>query len=91
MGLNLSLLAAAILLAGAADQAETLFAPQDIDPSVPSPASFLGHDVGARAAGADAIAEYFRTLDEASEYVTLTPYALTHEGRGLFYVTITSR
>jgi len=91
MGLNLSLLVTAIVLAGATDQAETLFAPQDIDPSVPSPASFLGHDVGARAADCDAVAGYFRALAEASDLVTLTPYALTHEGRAVFYLTITSR
>jgi hypothetical protein len=58
---------------------------------IPGQGSFLGHDVGARAADYDAVAGYFRALDEASDLVTLTPYALTHEGRAVFYLTITSR
>jgi hypothetical protein len=91
MGANVSLVVLAIVMAGAADEAETLFAPQDVDPSIPAPASVIGHAVGERAADYEALVGYLRELDEATELVTLTPYARSHEGRTLFYLTITSK
>ena len=90
MGPIVSLWVPVIVLAGAADQPETLLAPQAVDPLIPAPASTIGHAVGERAADYGALVGYLRTLAEASEVVTLTPYAQSHEGRALYYLTITS-
>ncbi|MHC4079698.1 MAG: M14 family metallopeptidase [Planctomycetota bacterium] len=90
MAVHVSLWVSAVVLAQAADQAETLFAPQAVDPSIPAPASVIGHAVGERAVDYETLIGYFRTLAEASDLVTMTPYARSHEGRALYYITITS-
>ena len=66
-------------------------AAQQFDPSVPTPTSVIGHAVGDGAVRYDALIRYLRALADASPFVTLTPYAESHEGRALHYLTITSR
>ena len=62
----------------------------DPDPAIPTPESVIGHAVGATAVRYDRLTAYLRALAEASDAVTLTPYARSHEDRTLYYLTITS-
>lgn len=62
--------------------------PGNYDEAVPTPESVIGHPVGATAVRYDALVKYLRALEEASPYVTMTPYAESHEGRTLYYLTI---
>ncbi|MHC4219526.1 MAG: M14 family metallopeptidase, partial [Planctomycetota bacterium] len=89
-GAYASLCALAITLAASGQEPDPLFAPTDVDASIPSPASVLGHPIGERAAGYESVIGYLRELVEASDLVTMTPYARSHEGRALYYLTITS-
>ncbi|MCH9034511.1 MAG: hypothetical protein IID42_08405, partial [Planctomycetes bacterium] len=66
------------------------FAERSLDRNVPTPASVIGHPLGATAVRYDALVRYLHTLAEASDRVTLQSYAKTHEGRALYYLTITS-
>ena len=61
-----------------------------LDPNVPTPESILGHAVGDDAMRYDPMVRYLKALANASSLVTLTPYAMTHEGRTLYHLTITS-
>ncbi len=64
--------------------------PATLDPSVPTPESVLGHSLGTGAVRYEPMVRYLKALDEASPLVTLTPYGETHEGRTLYFLTITS-
>ncbi|MHC4708949.1 MAG: hypothetical protein ACYTA3_00605, partial [Planctomycetota bacterium] len=66
MWVHVSLWLSAIVLAQTAEQAETLFAPQNVDPSIPTPAAVIGHGVGERAVDYDTLIGYLYALDEAS-------------------------
>ena len=83
MAVHASLWLTAIVLAQATERAETLFAPQNVDPSIPAPTAVIGHAVAERAVNYDSLIGYLYALDEASDLVTLTPYARSHEGRVL--------
>jgi hypothetical protein len=61
-----------------------------MDPNIPPPEWVLGHAIGERAARYDAIRDYVLRLADSSPLITVTQYAITHEGRPLLYVTITS-
>ncbi len=79
--------------------------PVAFDPGIPTPASAMGYAIGQ--AGDDSPGEsavcrvpavryepmvrYLRALAESSPLVTLTPYAVSHEGRTLYFLTITSQ
>ncbi len=65
--------------------------PATLDPSIPTPASVIGHAIGDGAVQYDPMVRYLRALADASPLVTLTPYAVSHEGRKLFHLTITSK
>lgn len=60
------------------------------DSSIPSPESFLGHQVGEWHLSHDKIYGYMQLLAEASDRVSLVKYARSHEYRPLVYLTITS-
>jgi hypothetical protein len=62
----------------------------DLDPAIPTPKAIIGHDVAERPARYDALVRYMQALDAATDLVALTPYATSHEGRTLYYVTISS-
>ncbi len=64
--------------------------PVDFDPATPSPESITGHAVAAKAVRYDALERYARALADASKLVTFTSYGKSHEGRTLYYLTITS-
>jgi len=64
--------------------------PANLDPAIPAPEAVIGHAVGEKAVRYPALVRYLRTLAESSPAVTLTPYAQSHEGRALYYLTITS-
>lgn len=72
-------------------QAVTPFAdPSTLDSSIRSPGDFVGHVIGDGAVRHAEVVAYLKYLAEASPYVSLHKYAETHEGRGLYYATITS-
>ncbi len=60
------------------------------DPSIPTPESVVGHAMGVGAVRYDPAIRYLRALADASPFVTMTPYAQSHEGRTLYFLTITS-
>ena len=73
-------------------QTQTPFVePANYGPDIPAPESIIGHAVAEKAVRYPALIRYLQTLAEASEQVTLTAYGKTHEGRTLYYLTITSR
>jgi hypothetical protein len=77
----------------AADDAVRLLAtatPAAVDAAVPSPAAFLGRTIGVGAVSPVEVGAYLAALAAASDAVTVTEYARSHEGRPLVYVTITS-
>jgi hypothetical protein len=65
-------------------------APAALQGALPAPADVIGPDAGRRAARYAEMESYLKALDAASPLVTLTPYATSHEGRTLYYLTITS-
>lgn len=60
------------------------------DPKIPTPASVLGYEVGDWHVSHDQQYMYMKILAEASDRITLTEYARTHERRPMIYLTITS-
>ncbi len=64
--------------------------PFDADPSIPSPAAYLGRETGTVFTRYEELVAYFRALAEASPKVTLTPYGQSHQRRELFILTISS-
>jgi hypothetical protein len=62
----------------------------EFNPAVPTPESITGHAVAEKAVRYPALIRYLKALSEASERVSLTSYGRTHEGRTLYYLTITS-
>ncbi|MFQ6034546.1 MAG: M14 family metallopeptidase [Sedimentisphaerales bacterium] len=72
-------------------QTQTPFTePADLNPAIPAPDSIIGHAVGEKAVRYPALVRYLQVLAKTSERVTLTDYGRTHEGRTLYYLTITS-
>ncbi|MFH1715808.1 MAG: M14 family metallopeptidase, partial [Planctomycetota bacterium] len=63
----------------------------DYDRAIPSPESVIGHGVAERPVRYPALVRYLQALAESSDRVTITSYGRTHEGRELYYLTITSR
>ncbi|MBC6608232.1 zinc carboxypeptidase [Hymenobacter sp. BT188] len=68
------------------------YLPQTVtyNPAIPTPASVLGYEVGEWHVSHDQLLMYMRAVDAASDRVTLTEYARTHEHRPLVLLTITS-
>ncbi|NKI32882.1 M14 family zinc carboxypeptidase [Croceivirga thetidis] len=60
------------------------------DESIPSPAEFLGYDVGRHHTRHDLIVAYFNKLAEVSDRASIYNYGKTHEGRKLVILTISS-
>jgi len=63
----------------------------DYDPDIPTPESVIRHAVAEKAVRYQSLVQYLQALAEASERVMLTEYGKTHEGRTLYYLTITGR
>ena len=62
----------------------------DFNPAIPAPESITGHPVAEKAVRYPTLIRYLQALTKASDRVTLTAYGQTHEGRTLYYLTITS-
>lgn len=60
------------------------------DPKIPTPASVLGYEVGEWHVSHDQQYMYMKMLADASDRITITEYARTHERRPMVYLTITS-
>jgi hypothetical protein len=74
----------------AGKQAETPFVEQaEYDSAIPTPESVMGHPVAEKAVRYPALVRYLKALAEASDRVVLTTYGQTHEGRALYYLTVT--
>ena len=78
-------------LGATADRPAPFADPAALDPKIPSPETVTGRAIGDGAIRYDAMVRYLTALDEASPLVTLTPYGQTHEGRALYYLTVTSQ
>ncbi|ALW85824.1 zinc carboxypeptidase [Hymenobacter sedentarius] len=90
-----ALLLAALITVGAQAQTKSNLAyylPQNVtyNPAIPTPAAVLGYEVGEWHASHDQLLMYMRAVDAASDRVTITEYARTHENRPLLLLTITS-
>jgi len=60
------------------------------DPSIPTPASFLGYEIGDDFTPHHRLQAYMEAVAEASDRVSLGSYGKTNEGRDLLLLTITS-
>ncbi|MBL7827621.1 MAG: zinc carboxypeptidase [Saprospiraceae bacterium] len=60
------------------------------DPAIPTPASFLGYEVGEWHTSHDQLINYMRALDAASNRISLQEYGRSHENRPLLCLTITA-
>jgi hypothetical protein len=68
------------------------YLPNDVtyDPSIPTPKSVIGHEVGEWHITHDKLAQYMYALAEASDRITVEDRGTTFEGRPLLLLTITS-
>lgn len=60
------------------------------DPSIPTPKSVIGHEVGEWHVSHDRLVNYMYALDKASDRITLEVTGYTHEARPLLLLTVTS-
>lgn len=60
------------------------------NPTIPTPKSVIGHEVGEWHVTHDKLVNYMMALDRASDRITLEQTGLTHEARPLLLLTITS-
>ena len=74
----------------ALDSAGWLPPDADPDPSVPTPESVLGWEVGDWHVGHDKLVHYMYALAEASPRVTIREIGRTHEQRPLLQLAVTS-
>ncbi|MEL6616630.1 MAG: M14 family zinc carboxypeptidase [Bacteroidota bacterium] len=87
----------ALVAAPLATAQEALLSPRfafdpgvEMDPSVPSPAEFLGYELGTRYTFTHDVVRYVQALAEASDRATVKEYGRTYEGRPLHVLTVTS-
>lgn len=64
--------------------------PAKYDPAIPTPEQVFGFQIGEQHLSHDQLVMYYRLLDMASDRITLTEHARSHENRPLFHLTITS-
>ena len=60
------------------------------DNSIPSPAEFLGYELGQEYTHHYQVVAYFELLDSLSDRISVDEYAKSYEGRSLIYATISS-
>ncbi len=76
-----------------AAQQETAFAwfpGGTYDPAIPTPAEFLGYEIGTNYTFHHEMQAYLEAVAAASDRVTMATYGQTYEGRDLLLLTITS-
>ncbi|MFB3131292.1 MAG: M14 family metallopeptidase, partial [Rhodothermales bacterium] len=67
------------------------FSPEGVyDASIPSPADFLGYELGEQFTFYADVVAYLKALDAASDRITMHEYGRTHEGRPLHYLVVAS-
>lgn len=59
------------------------------NPAIPTPAAFLGYEVGEWHVSHDQLLAYMRELDRLSDRITLREYGRSHENRPMINLTIT--
>ena len=62
----------------------------DYDPSIPTPESVFGHQIGEWHLSHDKLLMYYEKLAASTDKITLHEYARTHENRPSIYLVITS-
>ncbi len=80
-----------ILLASVSIASDGYADPKNMDPDIPEPKAVVGYSVDDKAVRYEPLVKYMQTLAQLSDRVTLTSYGKTYEGRGLYYMTITSK
>ncbi len=87
----LALLACAPAFADVRDADKAMY-PADVsyDPSVPTPASILGHELGAEPVRHHKLVEYITQVAEASPRMSVEVIGYTHERRPILFVVATS-
>ena len=60
------------------------------NPAIPKPETVIGHHVGEWHVTHDKLVAYMRTVDQASDRITLKEIGTTHEGRVQLVLTVTS-
>ena len=78
------------LTANAKSAQEYLPADADLDPTIPTPESILGWDIGEWRISHDQLLRYMETLAAASDRITLEVIGKTHEQRPLIHLVFTS-
>lgn len=58
--------------------------------AIPSPADYLGYELGTQFTLYADVVAYLKALDAASDRITMHEYGHTHEGRKLYYLVIAS-
>lgn len=87
------LLSAALLCSAAPARAQNDYyfpAGESFDPSVPSPAEFLGYDIGDWHTRHDRIVAYMQELARVSPRATYQSIGITYEQRAMPVLTVTS-
>ncbi|MFZ5609744.1 MAG: M14 family metallopeptidase [Pseudomonadota bacterium] len=79
-----------VMAVAGARAAEDFFPSVEYDPAVPTPAGFLGHEIGAILARYDEVTGYLTALAAASERVSVETIGRSHEGRPILLVAITA-
>jgi len=91
--LSLTLFVSAFLLLTTvqAQQSRFQFDPDiSYNPSIQSPAEFLGYELGDEYTFHHNVVSYFQYLEENSDRITVDVYGETYEGRELIYAVVTS-
>lgn len=90
--LILLLLGYALLYQAVAQPSLSYYLPDGVtyNPSIPTPQSVIGHEVGEWHISHDRLVNYMYALDRASDRISLEITGHTHEGRPLLLLTITS-
>jgi hypothetical protein len=67
------------------------FSPElPVDDAIPSPADFLGYELGEEFTVYADVIDYLAALNEASDRITMHGYGATYEGRPLHYLVVTT-
>lgn len=81
-----------MFLSSSAQVPLSYYLPPDVsyNPSIPTPESFFGFQVGEWHLTPDQIHAYMKALDQASDRITMEPMGRSHEQRQIWLVIITS-
>lgn len=63
---------------------------ESYDPAIPRPESVIGHVVGETHTRSHLVADYYRSLADASDRVVVSRHGASYEGRHLYHAVVTS-